>query len=399
MRATSTLTSVAAFTTALTLSLTAFAAPEGAECEVDTDCDGDLICEVTGGYGGCTAPACAPGEECPEPVCESFEVRSCVRPPCQSDADCGAGLRCVSDTVELCTPCAVPPEGEPMSPDCGDCTTETYTECVPKLCTDDADCEDPNLVCIPNTWESCSQDDVACAPGEDCIVPEPVCETESVSYCGPKYLGPCEVAADCGEGFDCVAEESCGCSGSGGSSSSDGSAEPPPNPSEPAPDPSEDPSTEPVPPETCSCESTGRNYCQPQEIECPTGDECPTDWECTAVLQPAIDCAPDTDCPEPEPAPNVCLPPMWNTYGTWGESQSADDSGTSGGERDTLDLLEAPAADPADQSDADARVNGSSSNDSGDSGGCSVSGPGGSAPSAFALFALLGLVIAGRRRR
>jgi MYXO-CTERM domain-containing protein len=375
MRTLSALASASTFATVVTLSLSGFAAPEGANCEVNTDCDGNLICEVTGAYG-CAAPACEPGQECPEPTCESGEIRTCVAPPCQSDVDCGPGLRCVRDTYESCTDCAVP-AGEPAPADCGGCVTETYTACVPKLCATNADCGDPDLVCIQETWESCEDIGMACAPGVECTAPASECQTESVSFCGPKYLGPCQVAADCGEGFECVPEQSCACSGSGGV--------------DVPVDPDADPMPEPVEPpvEECTCEPTGRNYCEPQQIECPTGSECPTDWECVASPETTVACAPGMECPAPQPAPPVCQPPMWGALEALGESQAG---AATADDRSLMELLEAPAADPADSPNA-------AGSESNDSGGCSVAGSGSSSPAAFGLFALLGLALVGRRRR
>ncbi len=372
-----------AFTAVLTLSFTALAAPEGADCKVDADCDGELLCEVTGAFGGCSAPACQPGQDCPEPVCETGEIRSCVAPPCQSDADCGAGLRCVRDTFESCTDCDVP-AGDPVPAECGTCETESYTACVPKPCATDDDCGDPNLVCIEETWESCSGDVALCGPGEKCPEPVTSCQTESISFCAPKYVAPCQEAADCGAGFDCVPEESCGCSGSAGGT----------DPDRPDADPMPEP-IEPVPPEeSCSCEPTGRNYCEPHEIECPNGDECPVDWECTTDGVNPTACPPGIDCPVPEPPTPTCLPPMWGMLeGSDGVAGSASDD-----ERSLVNLLEAPAANPSDPGpEATGDTTGSGSSDSG---GCAVATPGGATgTTGLGLLALLGLVFASRRRR
>ena len=165
---------------------------EGA-CAADADCAEGLVCAVVATMGTCTGNACAEGDEScdPTPVCEEFERRACVEPPCEVDADCGAGLTCV-----------VPDDG-------------SIAWCEPKACTADADCGDASLKCYEETYEECIGGGVApepdCPPDTDCAVPVPdestvECTTYTESYCAPLYVGNCETAADCGEGFDCVAD-------------------------------------------------------------------------------------------------------------------------------------------------------------------------------------------------
>lgn len=375
MRTLKTLALTSTFSATFAFSLAAFAAAEGETCSSAADCDAGLTCEVTGAMG-CAVPDCPPDTACEVPACEPAVFSTCVKPPCQVDADCGAGLRCAVETMEACSDCAVPEGTEPPA-DCGGCTTETYTMCVPLDCTADADCGDPNLVCIQQTWEACPDVAVApCTPDGECPVPEqPACTTETVSYCGPKYLDDCSADADCGEGFTCVPEQSCWCSGGA------------------AVDPSTDPSVEPVPvEETCGCEPTGRNYCEPQQIECPVGDECPAGWECAAGPTVALPCAEGEACPDPAPSPAVCLPPSWGGIGYYGTAANEGGVayGTVGGDKSLVDLLDAPSAeDTAGAADDSA---------SSDEGGCSVAQSTTPTPTAFGLLALLGLALVKRRR-
>jgi MYXO-CTERM domain-containing protein len=128
---------------------------------------------------------------------------------CLSDADCPQGLVCQEMGTAGCPPCAI---GEP----CDDpCTPETISECAPGPCTTDADCG-AGLRCLSLTYEQCvAQAD--CAPDVPCPEPaDPVCETTTVSVCAPPYLLPCQSDADCGAGFTCVVSETCACAGSDG---------------------------------------------------------------------------------------------------------------------------------------------------------------------------------------
>ncbi len=120
------LLSAAAAAAALSFTLPVLAqSGEQGECATDADCADGLVCAVVGAAGACTAPACAEGDEScdPTPVCEEFELRACVEPPCEVDADCGAGRTCV-----------VPEDG-------------SMARCEPKACTTDADCGDASLKC------------------------------------------------------------------------------------------------------------------------------------------------------------------------------------------------------------------------------------------------------------
>ena len=104
-------------------------------------------------------------------------------------------------------------------------------------------------MCLSNTYEMCTGEASACAPGEECPPPAPaVCETITDSACVYQHEAPCTANADCGAGFLCKEMESCWCS--------EPAPAPTPDGSEPAPMP------EPVPPEgECGCEPSGTFYC------------------------------------------------------------------------------------------------------------------------------------------
>ncbi|MBN2194708.1 MAG: hypothetical protein JW751_17970 [Polyangiaceae bacterium] len=385
---------------------------EGRTCEVDADCEEGLVCRVVGATGGCSAPTCPEGEDCDvEPVCEETEWRACVAPPCTTDEDCGAGLTCV-----------LPEDG-------------SLSWCEPKACTTDADCGDASLKCFKETWEECSHSGVAmpdCAPdAEDCPKPEPAersedCTTLTESYCAPRYLGPCETAADCGAGFDCVPEQVCWCSGSAGSAgtssssaaggaSSSGSESEPSDPSGAAPDegPAEsdagagdtDGDDEDVSEDVaCGCELTGTNYCAVQEIPCEDDAACPEDWSCVEPDTAAVDCDPaGSECIAPEPMPSLCEPPSWGgdqwyTVGLDGGGQGSAVSAEPTRPEDVLDDDEdddttgdAQAGATEEEAGADA------AEDASEDGGCQVAM--GSQGGGSALGLLLGLVGLGALRR
>ncbi len=405
----------------------AFSAPvlaQTSECESNSDCSEGLICAVVGSWGACSAPACPEGGDCDvEPVCEEGEIRECVEPPCAVDADCGAGLTCV-----------VPDDG-------------SLAWCEPSPCTVDADCGDEALKCFEDTWRECTGSAEptadACPPGSDCPEPEAVeitedCTTYTERFCAPKYVGPCETADDCGEGFDCVPAESCWCTGSGGgedmpiprSGTGGASSEDRPDTSSgvggaPAEDDTVEPSTGAtdsggdVPAEpTCGCEPTGTNYCELQELPCETDAACPEGWSCVSGPTAVVDCdpgGPEEDCVQPEPEPDHCEPPEWGGWVTLGGSDDSDSPGAGGevttdprpaedGDKvDDLDEGEGGAAnddeEPADDDEDDGADDVAAGNaaDAEDDSGCQVAM--GSRAGGSALGLLLGLVGLGALRR
>lgn len=258
----------------------------------DTTCEAGFEC-VTG-QSACPAIACAEGEECEIASCETEEYSYCERAACSSDADCGEYMVCGTFT--------------------NGCATVDVAECPP---------------------------DTECEP----VKPEP-CEETQFSQCTPKWELPCEVAADCGEGFDCKPIESCSCSGSAGSEGGGSAGAPAPavdggtaDGTEPAADPA---TSELVAPDRlpadCTCEPTDESYCAVQETECATAADCPADWTCEAYAQ---DCPVSSDgsstCGE---AKSVCQPPYALVYASGGDiltSNEAAQSGVATGSGNTAD--------------------------------------------------------------
>jgi MYXO-CTERM domain-containing protein len=219
--------------------LAAFSPPLFAqsECNSDADCDKGFNCEVTA-VSGCAAPACPPDGDCPEPMpCEAAEYKSCVAGPCEADADCADGMVCHKETVEQCS--------------------------------------------------------ISSCAGTDCMEMRE-CTKEEIAQCVPKWALPCESAMDCGEGFECVAQEACNCADT---------ATPPPM-AEPGPAPAQDagasgaavapvplppeeiPTTEPMErPVECTC-APAASRCQAIVTECTADADCPSDWTCEALAQP-----------------------------------------------------------------------------------------------------------------
>lgn len=315
----------------------AIAAPDTVGCGTGAACAQGFECTQVGASGCAATPPCAPGSSCPEP--------------------------------------------EP-------CTPSVEYGCTPAHCASDAECAS-GMVC--HEWtEPCAASDCACAPGEKCDCGEPTtCDPKTVSMCTPKYLLPCEAAADCGPGFTCEEAESCACSGSGGSDtpSSPGSGAAPLPPSDGGAGPSGD--AAPIPPD-CSCEPSGVKQCVVQEMGCDSDAACPAGWTCEAgdiATTPGCDGEGCAERPAPLPSMPTCQPPY---YG----------GGTGGG-------LEGPVT-PDSGGDGQGTGNegtptsgdtGSSAGEgSGESSACQF-GPASSSRGALSVLAMLGALFGVARRR
>lgn len=252
-------------------------------CADDGDCEQGFECTVVGGSAcgssgaAAPAPSCPPGETCemPEPPapdpCEPMEIKACTPAACTSDAQCAEGMVCHAWAV----PCAT------------------------------SDC-------------ACSSD----VPDCDCG-PQPVCMPETKSMCTPRYLLPCQEAADCGSGFTCEQQAApCACSGGGAEDRPEpmpgagaaGSGFAPPEGA------GGQPAGDPLPnPEPCVCEPTNVFACVPQEIECANDAECPAGWQCEQENQgEAPSCPPGTDCKPAAPLPparSLCRPEYYGGGG------------------------------------------------------------------------------------
>jgi hypothetical protein len=128
---------------------------------------------------------------------------------------------------------------------------------------------------------------VACGP-EGCE--EPVCyEVPAPSLCMQRHFFPCEVASDCGGGFDCVESYYYECDGggdsdagrpsggSGGVSGMSGAAGTGMG-GEGADAGSDDPYE-------CHQVPSGEHYCSLQNLPCESDTECPAGLECQAYYE------------------------------------------------------------------------------------------------------------------
>lgn len=324
------------------------------DCQVDADCPEHFVCMMS--TVPCPGVVCDPAssEECEVPICDDeSEVRTCVPAPpasCESASDCEAGLVCVTYLYETCDagPACNPPSAPGEEPDC--------------------------------------------APRN-----EPAqCETESVGYCLPPYLAPCDAAADCGPGFECKAQEMCSCSGSGPTIPGGGDAGQPPEPE-------------------CSCEPTGQMYCELIKQACERDSDCAGDMACRSVPAPPADstCAstPDggTSCEEPtgnddpgEAGGSYCLPADLDRWiGGWDPGYDEQGSIETGGGAHGPGNNGSPIGSTVDRDNANPPSSGAASDfDASDRGcGCASSADAMPAPSSLAALALLGLGVLGMRRR
>jgi hypothetical protein len=350
---------------------------------------------------------------------------------CETDEDCGAGRICVTHEYET-------PDCDVSMPDCEegdeeclarikeameDCESSeviTVSYCEPAPCETDADCGD-DMVCVEYVNEWCSgSGDVVCDDDGECseVEEEPECGSETIKECAYPYEAPCEQDADCGEGFDCVATEICSCSAGDDTPTDDGNAG---DEDGEAPDVGDAPSDgdgeadDPEEPD-CSCEPTGENHCELQEIDCTSDDDCPAGMICDS----AGDSEPcekpegvEEDCPDVEPI-SRCRPEEW--YRDDGVSagddmkgdgeENADPETETQTDNDGDDDLESdpPAPGAADVSpdnsddDKEEKPSPKTSADSGGAGGCAVVAPAAGGSSAGALLALFGLLAVARRR-
>ena len=297
---------------------------------------------------------------------------------CETDEDCGAGYVCT--TYSYVTPdCDSQPDCAEDDAECLDKLAEIASDCdgggeviedsycERASCEVDADCGD-TMICLEyeSRWCSGSDGEVCDDDGCEIVEEDPVCGVDVYRECGYPYEAPCMADADCGAGFTCVPEEICSCSAGSDESVYDadsgiygiGATE-------------EDLTEE------CSCEPTGENYCQLQEIECTDDADCPEGLSCIPVYSGG-DCIAYDDgevaCDESE-AVSMCRPDGWN----------ADDIGEDSGDVNT---------GTDDENDVDDEDDGNIFDDINLGvffGGCSVSTPaGGSAKIGIMdLFSLL----------
>ncbi len=289
----------------MSMSMSAFASGEdtGSEemipCESNADCPEGSSCmllDCGSSEDGGDEMDCPDGGYCAEDI-------GPVESECTSDGDCPDGYYCEI----LPCPIAMGPDGEETY----ECAEEGY--CVqngvfapPTLvaaeCTDDADCpmgfacEEYEIPCSdvkPLTecvCEPCDPDSGEECP--ECECPEePVweeCEEQTALMCVYSFA-ECTADADCDDGFECLAVESCTggsfceCSSCACAGCPEGEEDCPP-----CDCPEE---------EVCECYEeeivceTEVAYCVPVQQECASDDECPEGWECSEFSANATSCA------------------------------------------------------------------------------------------------------------
>jgi uncharacterized protein (TIGR03382 family) len=371
-------------------------------CESDDDCEEGEGCVKE------PCATCAPGEECPpcDPQGECVAMEPAGPPTlvtnieCDSDADCPTFFACTEQTL----PCA---NGGSSDCACAGCDSSEGEECPP------CECPEPD----ETEWEDCGDTLMVCT----------------------WTLQECEADADCGAGFECMADEVCYGSGGGGCACAgcvcpdcpEGEECPPCDcPEEIECDcPEEEPEGEVV------CETVGA-WCVPAEVECADASACPEGWECADVPNgngTSCSCGPcacdseggeDCECPpcecgdEEEQSALMCLPAGWSeviaadaVVGYEGEMSgggsyeggAADDlfgggeqagGGEGGGGVGGPGTSEDPKS-PTGESDEDNSGGSGVSDD--DRGGCSAVGTSAGGALAMLLLALFAVVTLRRR--
>jgi hypothetical protein len=296
-------------------------------CNTNADCAQGFECTVVGtsGCAGAAAP-CAPGASCPEPVpCEPMVQKACTPAHCESNADCADGMVCFD---------------------------------FPTSCADTA----------------CSSED------PDCGSAVPACDPQSNKMCAPRYVLPCQQAADCGEGFTCEPQLSCGCSGSSGEAS------------EPQPGSAPTPAAGAAPAPDCACEPTGELRCIAKEITCTMATDCPVGWTCvpegSSEDTPACSSGDCGAAAPPRPLPrSLCVPEYY------GGGDDVDGSGTPAkGEEDGSDSGTGNGGVTPPQPQA------SGDSNSSESSACQM-GHSPASKGAFSLLVVLGALFGLKRRR
>ena len=216
---------------------------------------------------------------------------------CASDAECGKGLSCQVDpsTSKTAVICRDGDAGGVCTPVPADASPST---CQLAACVTVADCG-PEMICNSQTITTCTGGTavaVKCDPTTGCdaapVAPDPViCTDTTSSRCAYKWQMPCNLDADCGDGFTCQPTATVSCSGSSGSApaGSTGTASAGAGGESgsgtgglPAPLPSALDAGTPTP-VTCTTTTSFPGSCQPKATTCTMNSDCPSLWTCEAT--------------------------------------------------------------------------------------------------------------------
>jgi MYXO-CTERM domain-containing protein len=315
----------------------------------ESTCDKGYTCEV--GDAVCPLILCVEGEDCPP--CEPTPVEYCAPIECESDSECADYMECATFENTTC------PE---TTPECAE--NDSEEECSDKW----------------RAWEE-------------------QCEVGEMSQCTPKWHGTCEVAADCGEGFECVPYQECDC---------------------PPVDASSGELDRAAADAECVCTDLDERYCQANEEECSDDADCLENWTCGENYNSVCtgDDEGNFECEPADPA-KICYAPEPSgsggviAFATGGDPAVSDLSAQSGiAPPQTAAVEEASSDDVAPAERADARESDSVIGDGdGDgleepsmsaessSGGCSINGPTNTTGGASMLLLGLGAALGLRRRR
>ena len=298
-------------------------------------------------------------------------------------------------------------------------------------CSEDSDCA-ANQTCVEQTSAGCNGSTGDCASDdEECIKQESQNAAEDcweLKYyeCVERWLLPCDVASDCGDGFECTAVQNCGCTGGTGASagSDDGGvdsdeADSPTDAGTPSADSSgdeEEVSSGGVV-SNCSCEPAGYGQCTLIPQICTSDSECPTGMTCDYTNEGCEDTpteggtpggtgfevdagsdegSQDSDEAAASSAQALCLQPVYCAPAGYAASvggsqgDSGGETSNSGNENDEETAVDAGTGDDAPTSNAD--TDGTTTDD--DS-GCHI---GGAAQGAMQTL-WLGLPLLWMRRR
>lgn len=208
------------------------------------------------------------------------------------------------------------------------CEIAGQSTCPGKACPDGQKCPDPEP-CQPSVIKQCQSP--ACTQDDECPK-DMVCYAHS---CVPRYVPPCQVASDCGDGFECVERMQCGCSGGGGVSRDGGMVS--------------------VQDASCMCQPTGESDCELQSKTCDSATDCPNGWTCEddpsgAVCHStggagassgasgtagtgtsSVDAGIGSGCRDEGSGKKVCLPPYYAWTRGGGKGDGTSEQGADGG--------------------------------------------------------------------